>query len=37
LPWMGRELGMDLNIFPWLVGAPVDFLFRAIAGMAGFH
>jgi Zn-dependent protease len=36
LPWLGGEIGVNLNIFPWLVGAPVDFLFRVIAGMAGF-
>ncbi len=36
LPWLGREIGVDLNVFPWLVGVPVDFLFRVIAGMAGF-
>jgi len=36
LPWIGGEIGVDLSVFPWLVGAPVEFLFRVIAGMAGF-
>jgi Zn-dependent protease len=35
LPWLGGKIGVDLDIFPWLVGAPVDFLLRVIAGMAG--
>jgi hypothetical protein len=35
LPLAGSELGVDLNIFPWLVGAPVEFLFRSIMVMAG--
>ncbi len=35
LPWLGSKLGVDLNIFPWLVGAPVDFLFDVIATLAG--
>ncbi len=35
LPWLGREIGVDLNIFAWLVGTPVDFLFRVVVGMAG--
>ncbi len=35
LPWLGREIGVDLDVIPWLVGVPVDFLSRVIAGMAG--
>ena len=35
LPLAGRELGVDLNVFPWLVGVPVEFLFRVIVGIAG--
>ena len=35
LPWLGAELGLDLHILPWLVGGPVEFLFRAIVGAVG--
>ena len=35
LPWLGAELGLDLYVLPWLVGAPVEFLFRAIVGAVG--
>lgn len=37
LPWFGRIIGVRLDIFPWLVGAPVDFLIRVIVGVAGFR
>lgn len=36
LPWLGRKVGVDLDVIPWLVGVPVNFLSRVIAGMAGF-
>ena len=35
LPMLGRELGINLNIFPWLVGAPFEFLFRIVTALAG--
>ena len=35
LPWLGRKLGVDLDIFPWLVGAPVEYLFGVMATLAG--
>lgn len=35
LPWMGRELSVNLDIFPWLIGGPVAFLVEVIAGMTG--
>ncbi|NQU70730.1 MAG: site-2 protease family protein [Rhodospirillales bacterium] len=37
LPMIGREIGMNLNIFPWLIGGPVSFLIEIIAGVAGFR
>mgnify|MGYP006919319317 CR=1 FL=1 len=37
LPMVGREIGMNLNIFPWLIGGPVSFLIEVIAGVAGFR
>ena len=35
LPYAGREIGVDLNVFPWLIGTPVRFLMDVIAGLAG--
>ena len=35
LPWLGGRLGVDLDVFPWLVGAPVGYLFGVIAMLAG--
>jgi len=35
LPYVGREIGVDLNVFPWLVGTPVRFLMDVIAGFTG--
>jgi Zn-dependent protease len=37
LPMLGREIGVDLNIFPWLIGGPVGFLIDLVAGIAGFN
>jgi hypothetical protein len=36
LPLMSSELGMNLNVLPWLLAEPVELLFRAIATLAGF-
>ena len=35
LPYAGREIGVDLNVFPWLIGTPVRFLMDVIAGLTG--
>ena len=35
LPWLGGRLGVNLNIFPWLIGAPVNYLIRVIATLTG--
>ena len=35
LPFAGREFGVDLNVFPWLIGTPVRFLMDVIAGFTG--
>lgn len=37
LPMLGREIGIDLDIFPLLVHGPVEFLIQVVTGMAGFH
>ena len=37
LPYAGQEFGVDLNVFPWLIGEPVRFLMGVIAGLAGFE
>jgi len=35
LPWIGAQVGVDLNIFPWLVGVPVEFLFKVLMTLTG--
>lgn len=30
LPWVGSRLGMDLDVFPWLVGQPARYLFDLV-------
>lgn len=35
LPLLGRQFGLDLNLFGWLIGVPVDVLQKAIAALAG--
>ena len=36
LPWIGRALGVDLNVFWWLVGGPAAYLSDLIATLVGF-
>ena len=35
LPWVGAQAGLDLNIFPGLVGVPVEFLFKVVMTVTG--
>jgi Zn-dependent protease len=35
LPWIGEELGYDLNIFWWLVGGPAEYLQEVIFAFTG--
>ena len=35
VPFLGSNMGLRLDIFPWLIGGPVDFLLRAIVGVVG--
>jgi Zn-dependent protease len=35
LPYIGRTLGINLNIFPWLIGTPVQFFMKLIGTMTG--
>ncbi len=35
LPWIGGRLGIDLNVFWWLVGRPTEALMRAIFTVTG--
>jgi Zn-dependent protease len=35
LPWLGGTLGVDIDIFGWLIGGPVSFLFNLIVGLTG--
>lgn len=35
LPLIGGQLGLDLNIFSWLLSGPIDYLLELIARIAG--
>lgn len=35
LPWIGEKIGMDLNVFWWLVGAPTEYLMKAVFMLTG--
>ncbi|MDP6173415.1 MAG: site-2 protease family protein [Rhodospirillales bacterium] len=35
LPWLGRELGVDLNVFHWLIGMPAQFLMGLMGQLVG--
>ena len=35
LPLIGGQLGLDLNIFSWLVGVPVNYIIRLIHSLTG--
>nr|WP_035690757.1 site-2 protease family protein [Azospirillum halopraeferens] len=35
MPMIGRELGLDLNVFAWIVWPPVEFLIGLIEGLTG--
>ena len=35
LPWLGEAVGMELNLFWWLVGAPAEYLVRVALALAG--
>ncbi len=35
LPWIGGKLGLDLNVFGWLVGGPAEYLSSVIYTVAG--
>ena len=35
LPYVGGRLGVNLEIFPWLIGTPVNFLIGVIATLTG--
>jgi Zn-dependent protease len=34
-PLIGYQLGVDLNVMPWLLGPPVEWVLRAILALAG--
>ena len=37
LPWLGRSVGYDLNIFVWLIGVPTDIVLWFIISVAGLN
>ncbi len=36
LPMLGRQVGLDLNLFYWLVGKPLEWLWPYFSALAGF-
>lgn len=37
LPYLGDKIGVDLNIFYWLIGAPTEYLMTLFLGWFGFR
>jgi Zn-dependent protease len=35
LPWIGDKLGVDLNVFWWLVGVPTEYLMKIVFTLTG--
>ena len=35
VPWLGGRLGLDINVFQWLVGRPAAYMTEALAGAMG--
>jgi Zn-dependent protease len=35
LPWIGQKLGVDLDVFWWLVGLPTEYLLKAVFAVTG--
>lgn len=35
LPWLGGTLGIDLNVFWWLVGMPTEYLMKVVFTLTG--
>ncbi|WP_420348047.1 site-2 protease family protein [Pelagibius sp.] len=35
LPYLGRELGLDIRVFDWLIRAPVNWMLPFFSGLAG--
>jgi Zn-dependent protease len=35
LPWIGSSLGVDLNVFWWLVGLPTEYLMELVFILTG--
>ncbi len=35
LPWIGGKLGMNLNIFGWLIGGPAEYLMKTVLHAVG--
>ncbi len=37
LPWIGGKMGVDLNVFWWLVGTPAQYLSHLVLSIAGIN
>jgi Zn-dependent protease len=35
LPWIGGRLGFDLDVLPWVLGVPVEFLLKVVSIITG--
>ena len=35
LPWVGGQLGIDLDVVPWVLGVPIDFLRHVVSIITG--
>jgi Zn-dependent protease len=35
VPWAGRHIALDIDILGWLVGRPVEFLYRTLMTVVG--
>lgn len=35
LPWIGREIGYDINILAWIIGEPVMLMFQILTTLTG--
>jgi hypothetical protein len=35
LPWVGEQIGMDLNVFSFLIGDPANYIVSLIMLLAG--
>jgi len=37
LPWLGSQIGLDLQVFQWLIWAPINWLWPFFSALSGTH